>query len=1008
MVDDGSTDGSAAIARALRRRATTASGSSRRPNGGLSAARNTGIEAATGEFLAFLDSDDVLPPTPTSCCWRAGGTGSDFATGNVHRLTATGTVAGAVPAPARSRETRLKTHITRFRAAARRPDRPGTSSGGASFWDEHGFRFPEGMLHEDIPVVIPAHFLARSRRRHRRARLLLPRPRGRRTSRSPSAAPRRSALLRPPARRSRTSRDYLAEHGPRSAHALVRGQRRRRGPALLPQRRSRSPTTSTASCFLERVNAFFDRIGRRNVFKPLPAIDRLKWHLVRRRMMPELLEVLRFQREEMRETPPVRDARALVRRLSLPHRPRAEDPALDLPAGHASSRSSTQVDELRWEGETLQIGGYAFIRGHRRRPRGLAARDGARRSATGPLSPAAPGAAPDRASRRESTHRPDATNNAAPGAPRRLVVGVRGHARRAAAALAAGAGATAASTSTSASARAASGAGACASRWTPRSGRGRTRRARRRHAGARRPGDHGLDPGPRRGPLGGAARAPARRRRDRRAQARCGCAADAKLKLELRPHRRARRRWTYPLARRRRRASRRGSRSPTSPTSTTSRVAVVAARRRTATAATASSSRPSWRPGVWQEGDREIALRRSGQGDAVLEDRRAAPGADRRALDRRRRPRARGRPARRRGGARARARRARPPDRARVPARAGDGAGRFRARVTADAHAVARRRAAAAPGLWELPRGRSGRRPTPPACRSMLAEELHAQLPIRTEVDHKPFALGTNRDGDRRRRRPLRPRRRTSAARYNQRRAAQRRRTARARSEPLRDAVVYTSFGGRQCSDSPRAIHDGARAPRRAARAPLGGRRRDARVPEGARRCARAAASTTRRSPARATSSPTTTSPSGSAAATTRCACRPGTARRSSAWASTSRRCTRPSGDFEPTGTSRCATGSTSLSPNRFTTPILRTRLRARGRDARDRLSAQRRARAARPRRRRPASCARALGHAGRARARCSTRRRTATTSRDRRGRYRLDLQLDVERLRDGARAPTP
>ena len=31
-----------------------------------------------------------------------------------------------------------------------------------SFWDEHGLRFPEGVLHEDIPVVVPAHFQARS------------------------------------------------------------------------------------------------------------------------------------------------------------------------------------------------------------------------------------------------------------------------------------------------------------------------------------------------------------------------------------------------------------------------------------------------------------------------------------------------------------------------------------------------------------------------------------------------------------------------------------------------------------------------------------------------------------------------------------------------------------------------------------------------------------------------------------------------------------------------------
>ncbi|WUS97280.1 bifunctional glycosyltransferase family 2 protein/CDP-glycerol:glycerophosphate glycerophosphotransferase [Streptomyces sp. NBC_00708] len=163
MVDDGSTDGSAALA------AEFAASDDRfklvrQKNGGLGHARNTGFRNAHPEsrYLAFCDSDDIIPPNAYELLVESlEETGSDLASGNVLRLRAGGKLVQSPMFRKPMATTRKRTHVSRDldllgdRIACNKVFR-------RSFWDKHEFAFPVGALYEDIPVVLPAHFLAGS------------------------------------------------------------------------------------------------------------------------------------------------------------------------------------------------------------------------------------------------------------------------------------------------------------------------------------------------------------------------------------------------------------------------------------------------------------------------------------------------------------------------------------------------------------------------------------------------------------------------------------------------------------------------------------------------------------------------------------------------------------------------------------------------------------------------------------------------------------------------------
>lgn len=149
LVDDGSTDGSGELCDAL------AEQDSRvrvihQQNGGLSAARNTGIDASTGAYLYFLDSDDAISPVTIVHLWTACvRTRADVAVGDFMRFTGDEAL--------KERRT-FTSEAFDTREALRRMlmnEGFGHQAWGKLFkrslWET--LRFPRGLLYEDYAVI---------------------------------------------------------------------------------------------------------------------------------------------------------------------------------------------------------------------------------------------------------------------------------------------------------------------------------------------------------------------------------------------------------------------------------------------------------------------------------------------------------------------------------------------------------------------------------------------------------------------------------------------------------------------------------------------------------------------------------------------------------------------------------------------------------------------------------------------------------------------------------------
>jgi CDP-glycerol glycerophosphotransferase len=160
LVDDGSTDTSGAMCDDFAKQDTRVRVIHKK-NAGLGAARNTGIAAARGKYLAFIDSDDyVLPGAYEAMINSLRKSGSDVVTGNVRRRQG-------------KREyqawNQSRSHLVRRTGIALK-DNPELVFDTVAwnkvfrrkFWNDNVKIFPVDKLYEDIVPIFTAFMRAKS------------------------------------------------------------------------------------------------------------------------------------------------------------------------------------------------------------------------------------------------------------------------------------------------------------------------------------------------------------------------------------------------------------------------------------------------------------------------------------------------------------------------------------------------------------------------------------------------------------------------------------------------------------------------------------------------------------------------------------------------------------------------------------------------------------------------------------------------------------------------------
>ena len=354
-VDDGSTDSSGSIADEYAVKYENFI-SLHKPNGGLGSARNHGTAYAHGKYLAFLDSDDVLTEGIYERMFKtAEHNGTDLTICNVARFNSQKTWISDLHARV-FKQFEPVSHITKNHALIYN-----TISCDKlilrSFYQKNGFSFPEGILYEDIPVIIPMHILCNGVSMVAEPGYLWRVREGNNKSITQRASATQNLMDRLKVLR---MVDRFFDENVKDPELHVAKQKKTLDVDLkiFTNTCDRMSREQAVEMFKE-VNAYIDEAIDSDTFRLISILDQQKYEYVRNLDVDSYIRLMEFQKNGYQQMPVTETESGLT--VELPN-DLFTVPGRDMTAELASYERRVYVDRLTANDDGFDIHGHIYIR----------------------------------------------------------------------------------------------------------------------------------------------------------------------------------------------------------------------------------------------------------------------------------------------------------------------------------------------------------------------------------------------------------------------------------------------------------------------------------------------------------------------------------------------------------------------------------------------------------------------------------------------------------------------